>query len=57
MEKETYEKIIEVLVEKMCVAEWRLKQAEQNIKELKKENERLRKENGDFQNRRSDSGF
>jgi len=44
MEKETYEKIIEALVEKMCVAEWRLKQAEQNIKELKKENERLRGE-------------
>lgn len=44
MEKETYEKIIEALVEKMCVAEWRLKQAEQKITELKAENERLRSE-------------
>ena len=34
MEKETYEKIIEALVEKMCVLEWRLKQAEQKLKEI-----------------------
>ena len=44
MEKETYEKIIEVLVEKLGLAEWRLRRAEQEIQELKKENKCLRSE-------------
>ena len=37
MEKETYEKIIEVLTEKLSFTEWQLEQAEQKIKELKKD--------------------
>lgn len=44
MEKETYEKIIEALVEKLRVTEYQLGQAEKKIKELKVENERLRSE-------------
>ena len=44
MEKETYEKIIEVLTEKLSLTEWRLSRAEKENKELKKENERLRSE-------------
>lgn len=44
MEKETYEKIIEVLVEKLELAEWRLRRAEQENAELKKENKYLRSE-------------
>lgn len=44
MEKETYEKIIEVLVERLGMAEWRLERAEQEIKELKAENKSLRSE-------------
>lgn len=44
MEKETYEKIIEVLTEKLGLTEWRLERAEKENSELKKENERLRSE-------------
>lgn len=45
MEKETYEKIIEVLVEKLGLAEWRLRRAEQEIQELKKEIRGTKNEN------------
>ena len=44
MEKETYEKVIEALVEKLRVTEYQLGQYEKKIKELKVENEKLRSE-------------
>lgn len=44
MEKETYEKIIEILTEKLSFAEWQLENSERDRVELKKENERLRRE-------------
>ena len=44
MEKETYEKVIEALVDKLRVAEWELRRAKQETEEMKKENERLRSE-------------
>lgn len=44
MEKERYEKIIDVLIGQLELAEWRLERAEQEIKELKAENKSLRSE-------------
>jgi len=44
MKQETYEKIIEVLTEKLRTTEWWLEQSEKKNTELKKENERLRSE-------------
>lgn len=44
MEKETYEKIIEILTEKLSFTEWQLENSERDRAELKKENERLRRE-------------
>ena len=44
MEKETYEKVIEALVEKLRVTEWELKLTRQKATNLKEENERLRGE-------------
>ena len=44
MKQETYEKIIEVLTEKLALTEWQLGRSEEKIKELKAENEKLRSE-------------
>lgn len=44
MEKETYEKIIEVLTEKLRFTEWRLGKAEEEAEALRKENAKLRSE-------------
>lgn len=44
MEQKTYEKIIELLTEKLELTEWRLKRSEEENLKLRKENEYLRSE-------------
>lgn len=44
MEKETYEKIIELLTEKLSFTKWLLGKVEEEREALKKENEKLRSE-------------
>ena len=43
MNQETYEKIIEVLTEKLSFTEWKLEQSEKNITTLQQEKVRIRR--------------